>query len=675
MPMASVKLRPGVNTQLTAALNEAGVSQSQLIRYKDGLIQKYGGWNNFYPITITSTILDIHAWQGTGTSKYLSVGATGSLSVINSGSLSDITPQTRNSSSITPAFSVAASSNIVAVVDAGSSTTLYDTVFFNTPVNVGGAIVSGAYPINTVGGSSQFTIISTNNSSAAVTSSGILPIFTTTANSGVITVTFPSAGYRAITGLFYPFIAPTSIGGNLTIQGQYQVQTIIDSTSFTIVSATQATSADTQTMNGGKASVIYYINLGPPSGGAGYGLGGYGLGGYGLGSPTIGGSGTPITATDWTEDNWGEVLIACPENGPIYTWAPDSGFSTASVLTTGPFFNGGIFISMPQQILVAWRSCLTTGVQDNLTVKWSNAGDYTNWAITSQTTAGAFHLPTGSIIMGGLQAPNYGMIWTDIDAWIMQYVGGDVIFNFTKVGTGCGLIGKHAAGVISGSPYWCGTNNFFMVGANGTEVIPCSVWDFVFQNLNTTYQSKIRCAPNSTFNEITWFFPSAASTGANDSYVKYNILEKEWDYGLLGRQAWVDVSPLGNPIGANTVNIFQHEMTNDAAGAALSANFTTGYWSISEGNDLAFVDWIMPDMKFGTYSGAKTASCQITFQSLDYPGDTPKTYGPYTFTSTTEYINTRIRGRLMSMTVQTTDSGSFWRIGRIRYRWAPAGRR
>ena len=672
MPMASVKLRPGVNTQMTAALNEAGVSQSQLIRYKDGLIQKYGGWDKFYPITITSTILDIHAWEGIGGNKFLSVAATASLSVIHSGSLSDITPQTRTDD-FSPSFS-STGGNVIAVVDAGSSTTLYDSVYFNTPVNVGGAILSGAYPINTVGGSSQYTVISTNNSSAAVTSSGLLPTFTTVGNSGVVTVTFPSAGYQAIPGLFYPFIAPTSVGG-LTIQGNYIVQTIIYSTSFTIVSPTQATSANTVTMNGGLAEVVYYVTLGPPSGGSGYGIGGYGLGGYGMGSPVTGGSGTPITATDWTEDNWGEVLLACPENGPIYAWSPDSGFTTSTVVTTGPFFNGGIFVSMPQQILVAWRSCLVTGPQDNLTVKWSDAGNYTNWNITSQTAAGAFHIPTGSILMGGVQAPNYGVVWTDIDAWIMQYVGGTVIFNFTRVGTGCGLIGKHACGVIAGNVYWCGVNNFFMLGPNGVQVVPCSVWDFVFQNLNSTYQSSIRCAANSTFNEITWFFPSTASTGANDSYAKLNIIENEWDYGLLGRQAWVDISPLGNPIGTDTVNIYQHEETNDAAGNAMVTNFTTGYWSISDGNDLAFVDWILPDMKFGTYSGAKTASCQITFQSLDYPGDTPKTYGPYTFTNTTEYINTRIRGRLMSMTVQTQDAGSFWRIGRIRYRFAPSGRR
>lgn len=674
MPMASVTLVPGVNLQKTRSLNEAGVSVSQLIRYKDGLIQKYGGWSQYYSLTLDSTIREIHGWQGGTGAQYLAVGATASLNIITNGSLSNITPETRTSD-FTPAFSVSSGSNVISVVDPGSSVTLFDSVFFNTQLSVGGAFIQGAYRINTVGGSSQYTIISTGVSSAAVTSSGILPIFDTVANSGVVTVTLPSNNYEAIPGLFQGYYAATSVGG-LTIQGPYQTRTVIDSTQFTIISPTQATSNDTQTMNGGLAQVVYYITEGPPSAGSGYGLGGYGLGGYGLGSATTPtGGGTPITADDWSMDNWGEVLLACPTDGPIYTWAPDSGYSTASVLTEGPFFNGGIFISQPQQILVAWRSTENSGVQDSLIVRWSDAGDYTNWEVSNATTAGSFHIPTGSLIVGGLQAPTYGVIWTDIDVWIMQYVGGTVIFNFTRVGSGCGLIGQHAGGIIGGNVYWCGTNNFFVMANRGIQVLPCTVWDFVFQNLDISNVSKIRCAPNSTFNEITWFFPSSSGNGENDSYVKYNIAEGEWDYGSLSRNAWIDVTALGNPISADIVNIFQQEEGNDAINSPIVSSFTTGYWSISEGNDLAFVDWFLPDMKFGTYSGSQNASVSITFLAVDYLGDTPREYGPYTFTSTTQALNPRLRGRFMAMDIESNDLGSFWRIGRARYRWAPAGRR
>jgi hypothetical protein len=432
-------------------------------------------------------------------------------------------------------------------------------------------------------------------------------------------------------------------------------------------------------MNSSLVSVTYYIAVGPPTASStgGYGGGGYGLGGYGIGTTgSNSAAGTAITSSDWTQDNWGQILLACPEDGPIYSWSPDSGFTTASVVDTGPMFNGGIFISMPQQILVAWRSCsAVSGVQNNMLVRWSDEGDYTVWTSDLTNSAGSFVIPTGSIIKGGIQGPTYAMIWTDIDAWIMQYVGGDVIFNFTKIGSGCGLIGKHAAGVIGNTIYWCGTNNFYTNRGGGAEPIKCTVWDFIFQNINEDYKERIVCAANSSFNEITWYFPSTASTGENDSYVKLNIVNGEWDYGSLVRTAWQDVSPLGSPIGTDPTTIYQHEMGYNNVNSPIVSSFTTGYWTIADGNEMAFVDWVLPDMIFGTYSGAKNASCQITFTSLDYTGGPERTYGPYTFTSSTQYINTRIRGRFMSMKVTSNDEDSFWRIGRIRYRWAPAGRR
>ena len=70
-----------------------------------------------------------------------------------------------------------------------------------------------------------------------------------------------------------------------------------------------------------------------------------------------------------------------------------------------------------------------------------------------------------------------------------------------------------------------------------------------------------------------------------------------------------------------------------------------------------------------------TASINITFFGANYPTDNVTTYGPFTVTSTTEFINIRARHRLMSAFVQSNSSSEFWRLGRIRFRWAQAGRR
>jgi len=281
------------------------------------------------------------------------------------------------------------------------------------------------------------------------------------------------------------------------------------------------------------------------------------------------------------------------------------------------------------------------------------------------------------MIIGGLQCPQFGLISTDIDVWTMTYVGGIVIFNFTRVGTGCGFISSHACGVLAGNPYWMSNNNFFSLGAQGVVPMPCSVWDQVFQNLSSTYQTKVRAAVNSAFNEIAWFYPSAASTGENDSYVRAHIegSEFEWDYGTLARTAWYDVSVLGMPIGADpTGQLYQHETGTSITGVGLPS-FQTGWWTIGEGQEMASVDMVIPDFIWGLRSGAQNASVNITFYVVNFPGDTPRIFGPYTVTQATEFITLRARGRLMSALVQSSAASEFWRLGRIRFRWGRAGRR
>lgn len=682
MPMQSVVLRPGVNVERSLSLNEAGVSQSQLIRYKDQLIQTYGGWSQYVPSAIPSTVRALHAWQDAAADTHLGVGARANLVIISDGANSDVTPQTATVES-SAMFTTTAGSQTVSVTVPNSSgyPSAYNSVFFNTPVSIAGQIISGGYKIVSVLSTISFTFNLTEAATTSVSSSGTLPTIASTVNSAKIFVNLPNNNYQDITGLFYPFYAATQLTSNQIIQGPYQVASIIDSTQFTINSNVESSASVSTTMNASLVETVFHIAIGPAATGTGYGSGGYGSGGYGgVSAGTTPVTGTTITADDWTLDNWGQVLLACPEDGPIYAWSPDSGLQTAEVVSEAPFFNGGIFVSMPQQILVAWRSCQPDPdgdgwlSQNNLLVNWSDAEDYTNWTQDNTTAAGSFQIPTGSIIMGGLQSATQGIIWTDIDVWNMQYTADEVVFSFNRLGSGCGLIGKHACGVLGGNVYWCGFTNFFMLGSQGVTPLNCSVWDYIFQNLNTTYQAKIVCAPNTAFNEVAWFFPSAASTGENDSYVKYNVLEQAWDYGTLARTAWIDVSVLGAPIGADTGGvIYQHETGTTLAGVS-APSFRTGWWSIADGNDLSFVDWVLPDFVWGTYSGTKDAQIQMTFYTVDYPGDTPRTYGPYTVTSATEYINLRARGRLMSVMI-TAGNPQFFRLGRIRFRWASSGRR
>jgi hypothetical protein len=151
----------------------------------------------------------------------------------------------------------------------------------------------------------------------------------------------------------------------------------------------------------------------------------------------------------------------------------------------------------------------------------------------------------------------------------------------------------------------------------------------------------------------------------------------------MSRSAWIDQTILGNPIGCTPQGvIYQHETSPDADGQPLLATFQTGYFYIAEGEDFSFVDQIIPDFKYGAFGTTNQgstegtgATIQLYFNVLNYPGDTPTTYGPYYATSITEYITVRFRGRLMAVSALSGDIGSFWRLGKILYRFAPAGRR
>lgn len=754
MPWGEVKLIPGVNTERTPTLNEAGVVASSFIRYKDSLIQKFGGWQAYYPFNVATIPRELHGWEDLRGNLQLGIGATSALQVLtNATTLTTITPQTLTSSFV-PNVSTTINSPTVGITDPNiANVTTYDTVFFNVPVSQGGVILSGAYPIIEITGGSSYNITAeanatttesnptaTNNTTAAgnntlhfastpgwvaagmmaydITTSGVIPtgttvlsttgstvvlsnnvtgggvgsgdnivfsnvpIFTTTQNSAVVAVNLPNHGLTT-TSVFIVQIAAS--GNGVTLLGNYDVLDVVDANNFQIAASAQASATSSFPMNSGNVQLIYYLTQGPALAGQGYGIGAYGAGAYGLG--TTGGSsqtGTPITATDWTSDNWGEIYLACPSGGGVYSYDPTAGFSTAQLVSGAPIFNGGIFVSTQQQILVCWGAAVDQAIgtiQNPLAVAWSTIGDYTDFTPLATDTAGNFIIPTGSKIMAGAAVMNQDLIFTDIDLWAMNFVGGTDVFGFVKIGAGMGAISSHAVQQLRGNVYWMANNNFCSYTAAGPAVMPCPVWDAVFQNLNTSFVQNIRAMPNTPFNEVGWLFPSSASaSGENDSYIKVNITEPgmPWDIGIgvLNRSAWIDLGALGMPIGAASAGqIYQHETTSNAAGAPLNYSFTTGYFMLAEGEDFVVVNQIVPDMKWGFYPGSGAATVHLTFSLVNFPGDSPTTFGPFAVTQTTQLITQQMRGRQMAVTLAGSDLNSFTRLGRIRYRYAPSGRR
>jgi hypothetical protein len=428
-------------------------------------------------------------------------------------------------------------------------------------------------------------------------------------------------------------------------------------------------------LNGGLAQIVIYNTPGPLPEGTGYGVGGYGEGGYGSGvEPPFGFQGNPITTTDWSLDNWGEIFVSCPVNDGIYTWQPVTGATRASIIPEAPPVNDGMFVAMPQRQIIAWGSTFT-GIQDQLLIRWCDVNDYNSWTAQITNQAGSYRLPKGSRIVGCIQGPQQGLVWTDLGVWAMQYVGPPYVYQFNEIGNGCGMIARKAAASMNGIVYWMGQSQFFRLGGSGVETIRCPIWDVIFQDLDTDNLDRIRVAPNSRFNEISWYYPTQSNGGEVNAYVKYNIGLDQWDFGTLSRTAWINQSVLGPPIGAGTTVpadeenlIFQHETSTNADGEPMISSFQTGYFAMTDGEYKVFVDQVWPDMKWGYYGGLQDADLNLTFYVADYPGETATVFGPYALNSTTKFVTPRFRGRLMSIKMESSDAGSFWRIGGTRYR-------
>ena len=694
MPHATIRLNPGVETNNTFSLNEAAYSQSQLIRYLPernglGLAQKLGGWVNYFNSSIGSKIRALKGWADLNAINHLGIGAESALDVLTNNNLVNITPQI-STTNTSPNFSTTSGSTTVTVVDANITASVLDFVNYVTPVSVGGIILSGPYQLYTAAGTT-YTIIASSPATATVTSGGASYAFSTTNGSSIVSGTLNDHGF-AVGDTFYVGVA-TTVGG-VTLSGLYTILTVPTVNTFTFSAQNSASStAGPVSINSGNINANFYIAIGPQPTSTGFGVGGFGVGGFGVGSAQPSVPGTPITATDWTLDNFGQNLIACPAGGAIYYWQPNGQLQNAQIIGgNGPLVNSGIFVAMPERQVIAYGSSFNLA-PDPLLIRWSDIEDYTVWNATPTNQAGSYRIPTGSKIVAGIQGPQQGLIWTDLDLWAMQYIGAPLVYGFNKIGSNCGAVSRHCIGQMNGGIYWMSQKQFFMSMGSGPQAIPCPIWDVIFQNINTSYLNKVCCGVNSQFNEVTWYYPSASST-ENDSYVKYNVALAQWDYGTLGRTAWIDQSVLGSPIGAGSDNwLYQHEVGNDAVyngqTTGMQSSFSTGYFSLNEADNLVFVDQIWPDMKWGTYSGNTNATVYLTINYTNYATDaatSPSTsyYSgspsgqvtsvTFPMTQSTEYISCRIRARFMSFSLSSTDTGTFWRLGGIRYRYQMDGR-
>ena len=256
---------------------------------------------------------------------------------------------------------------------------------------------------------------------------------------------------------------------------------------------------------------------------------------------------------------------------------------------------------------------------------------------------------------------------------------------------------------------------FFMY--DGTvKTLPCAVEDFVFtkkaDNLGINFKANkiISAGHNSLYTEVNWFYPKDGSDQI-DRVVTYNYAENLWTTGSLARTTYEDASVFSEPYATEytataTPNIeiqgitntfgstiyYEHEVgtdqVNSSGTTSIDAFIRSGDFDITarrglggnvtpvpdfrgDGEFFMSVRRFIPDYK------VLTGNSKVTLFVNDYPNNTASSsqLGPFTITSSTDKVDTRARGRLVSIKIACDATGETWRYGTLRLDAQPDGRR
>lgn len=148
-----------------------------------------------------------------------------------------------------------------------------------------------------------------------------------------------------------------------------------------------------------------------------------------------------------------------------------------------------------------------------------------------------------------------------------------------------------------------GQENFYLYDGR-IQTIPCSVREYVFNDINRNQSFKFFSGSLSSNSEVWWYYCSASSDEI-DRYVIYNYLEQVWYYGTLTRTAWNDRGA-GNrlfPQAPGTDGaLYNHENGLDDGSVnppvAVNAFVQSADFDIGDGQQFMLINRILPDLNF-----------------------------------------------------------------------------
>jgi hypothetical protein len=642
MALQKLQFRPGLNREGTDYSNEGGWYDADKVRFRSGFPEKIGGWRRYATNQFLGLARALWNWVTTSANNYLGVGTNVKYYVELGGFFFDVTP------------------------------------IVYTSVNVAA------------------------------------PVFYTTANSSTITVVdasyHPSVGdYFIISGA--NTIANTAITSTI-LNAEHVVTSLVNATAYTFTVSTTATN----TANGGGTTVTiqyeYPVGLDVAVVGTGWGSGPWSRGTWG--SAFNGGVQNQLRL--WTNDNYGDYLFIAPRGGAVYYWIPVGTYpsgTTAGTTTraqsladqsTSAGYSGAFVPNTTNQVLASaiQRFIICMGANpydptnsetdfDPMLVRWSDQENPYEWVPAVTNQSGEFRLSNGSFIVSARSTRQEILVWTDTAIYSMQYLGPPYVWGFQILMDNISIISPNAAITANNITYWMGVDRFYMYSGR-VETLPCSLWQYVYNDINKNQGFQVFAGGNDGYSEIWWFY---CSTNSNvvDKYVIYNYLERTWAYGTMGRTAWLD-SPLRQyPMAAdyNRRILFHEAAVDDIAGdtaVPINAYVQSSDFDIGDGHNFGFVWRILPDINFNG-SNVNGPSVTMTVKPRQNAGapygtaNNPRVLssnnyavsGVYNIQEFTGQVYTRLRGRQLAFRIESNNLGTQWQLGSPRIDIRNDGRR
>lgn len=548
MPIQKLQLRPGINRESTSYANEGGYFSCDKIRFRSGYPEKIGGWINQSTYTYKGTCRSLFNWISFTSDNLLGLGTSQKYYVELNGVYHDITPLASTITLPNDPFATTFGSYYVTVTTSTSHNLSKNTYVTFSGVSGGGVVngitLDGNFEVIDVPSATSFTIIGAAVANATGSGGGAAVTAELEINAGNSVFSLGTGwggGPWGFGGWGIGSTVSTQI--RLWSQDNDQENLILNPRSGPIYYWAKDTStwaraitlndyANTQvkattaaSFNSGDSVITVVdpngIDTGAVISGTGIAAGTYVLETYVPGSYSV-----PISAAT-TAGSAGDYTFSYAGRH-----VPNNSYQV-SMSSVGNF-------------------CIAFGANpynptdfaenfDPLLVRWSDADNPFEWVPATTNQAGENRLSYGSYIVGALDTRQEILIWTDAAIFSMQYLGPPYVYGLNLLMDNISIASPNAAVTVNNVTYWMGVDKFYQYSGR-VETLPCTLRDFVFNDINTDQLGQIVCGSNEGFNEVWWFYASADSL-INNRYVVYNHLERVWYYGNLERGYWLD-SPL-----------------------------------------------------------------------------------------------------------------------------------